>query len=128
MTYSEDSLISEDKKIVGLEGMTIGEVKAEILDFVDDRLSEYEIDVEVDGIELHGSRLRGDSRDDSDLDAVIHYNGALKEDFMFNILNEMPQCVIDGVVVDINPIRDEETGSLKQYMDNDKKYDLQKKN
>jgi predicted nucleotidyltransferase len=78
--------------------------------------------VEIVGIDFHGSRLRGDSREDSDLDAVVEYKGDAREDDLFNMLNEEP-LVVDGVKVDINPIRADKTGTLEAFMERSRKYD-----
>ena len=82
-------------------------------------------DVEIIGIKLHGSRLRGQAKPDSDLDAVVEYSGNVKEYAMFNALNDEDygRCYIDGILVDINPIRREETGTMSDYMMESDSYD-----
>jgi predicted nucleotidyltransferase len=77
-------------------------------------------------MEIHGSRNRGDAREDSDLDVVVEYEGDFKEDALFNMLNEEP-LEIEGITVDINPIRKEETGTLDKYMERSREYDEEQK-
>lgn len=79
-------------------------------------LIHYEIDdIRIIEADVYGSRLYGDNTEKSDLDIVVEYSGDMHEDNLFNILNE-EKFVIDGIEVDINPIRKEETGCLKDFM------------
>lgn len=78
----------------------------------------------VNDLEIHGSRGRGTARPDSDLDVVVEYEGSLREDDAFNFLNEDP-LIYDGIKVDVNPIRKQETGTLENYMVKSRKYDQQ---
>lgn len=116
------SLKISDSEIQGLPEYTIEEVKEIILDHINSIIEEDEIDISIVGIELHGSRLRGTANHDSDLDAVVEYIGDMKEDSVFNLLNEEP-FYIDGVLVDINPISPRYTTNLSEYMKGSKQYD-----
>lgn len=69
-------------------------------------------------VELHGSRLRGQARDNSDLDAAVSYEGDIREDDLFNALNEDP-LFIEDVRVDINPIKEQ----MSSYMKRSNNYD-----
>ena len=72
------------------------------------------IDVDIIDIELYGSRTKEAAREDSDLDIILEYKGNIREDDLFNILNEEP-LYIEGIKIDINPI----TGrTIKEYMKN----------
>ena len=72
------------------------------------------IDVDIIDIELYGSRTKEAAREDSDLDIILEYKGNIREDDLFNILNDDP-LYIDDIKVDINPI----TGrTIKEYMKN----------
>lgn len=72
------------------------------------------IDIEIIDIELYGSRTKEAAREDSDLDILLEYKGNIREDDLFNILNDNP-LYIDDIKVDINPI----TGrTIKEYMKN----------
>lgn len=76
-------------------------------------------DVEIVEIKLHGSRLRGQAKKKSDLDAVVEYKGDIKEDDLFGILNSKPALRIDGIKVDINPIKED----MRSYMKRSDQYD-----
>ena len=113
--------------IQGLESYSRDELKRLIENHIANTLSGNGIDADIVAIELHGSRGRGTARKDSDLDAVVEYRGDIREDSMFNILNdEDSRLVIDGIGVDINPIRAEETGTMESYMKRSQEYDAQK--
>jgi predicted nucleotidyltransferase len=72
------------------------------------------IDIDIIDIELYGSRTKEAAREDSDLDILLEYKGNIREDDLFNILNDDP-LYIDDIKVDINPI----TGrTIKEYMKN----------
>jgi N12 class adenine-specific DNA methylase/predicted nucleotidyltransferase len=116
----------KQNQLQGLEGYSRDEIKQAVTDYINDMLSESGADVTIKGMEIHGSRNRGDARMDSDLDVVVEYDGDFKEDALFNVLNEEP-LEIGGIKVDINPIRKEETGTLDKYMERSREYDAQKK-
>lgn len=116
---------TEEKPIAGLEGYTHQEVKDIVRREVEQIFSDADIDAEIVGMEIHGSRNRGDARLDSDLDIVLEYKGDVKEYAMFNAINETP-IEIEGIEVDVNPIRAEETGTLSDYMKKSRSYDEEK--
>ena len=97
------------------------QIEQMVEEFVMEQLYKYEIDYNLIGIAITGSRSRGLERPDSDLDVVIEFNTDMKEYVLFNILHEEPFS-IGGVPVDINPIRKEETGDLGYYLHNAEKY------
>ncbi len=116
---------TKEKPISGLEGYTHKEVKDIVSREVEQIFSDADIDAEIVGVEIHGSRNRGDARPDSDLDIVLEYKGDMKEYAMFNVINETP-IEIEGIQVDVNPIRAEETGTLSDYMKKSRSYDEEK--
>lgn len=124
--------IDEDKtqdnsSIQGLQGYSRDKIKNIVKDYVEQKLSDA--DAKIKGVEIHGSRNRGDAREDSDLDVVIEYEGDIREDDMFNLLNDDEDALsIEDIRVDINPIREQETGTLDKYMERSRKYDEEKKN
>ena len=72
----------------------------------------HKIDIEIIDIELYGSRTKEAAREDSDLDILLEYKGNIREDDLFNILNEEP-LYIEGIKIDINPITER---TIKEYM------------
>lgn len=88
-------------------------------------ISECDLQIEIKELWFHGSRARGDNRPDSDYDIVLYYEGNEREDDVFNIMHDQDyedQLKWNDCDIDINPIRDQETGSLKKYKEKDKKY------
>ena len=114
------------KVVQGLEDYSYDEIVDLVLDFIKDRLYENNIipnrDIKLIGIQLHGSRLRGQAKKRSDLDAVLQYDGDFREDDLFTILNSRPQYRIEGIKVDINPIKED----MKSYMKRSDDYDRYK--
>lgn len=117
----------KEKPIQGLDGYSREEIKGIVADHINDVMRDNDIHAEIIGMDIHGSRNRHDARPDSDLDVVVEYRGDIREDDMFNALNgEEDALSIDGIKVDINPIRKEETGDLQGYMKQSEKYDKEK--
>lgn len=117
----------KEKPIQGLDGYSRDEIKGIVADHINDVMRDNDIHAEIIGMDIHGSRNRHDARPDSDLDVVVEYRGDIREDDMFNALNgEEDALSIDGIKVDINPIRKEETGDLQGYMKQSEKYDKEK--
>lgn len=111
------------RNIQGLDGYTEQDVLDGVRGDIENKLNEAGIDgVAIKGMALHGSRMRGDARADSDLDVVVEYEGDISEDGLFNILNDEPMY-FDGVKVDINPITRGKSGTLEQYMKRSHRYD-----
>lgn len=118
----ETQSISE-KPIQGLENYSREEIKDFAKDYIEQKLEENDLyDVDIADVEIHGSRNRGTARGNSDLDIVVEYKGDIREDTLFDILNEDPMY-IDDIKVDINPITENDTGTLKDYMERSNKYD-----
>lgn len=111
--------------IQGLENYSKDDIKNITNDYIKQKLEENDLyDVEVKGIEIHGSRARGTAKVNSDLDVVVEYAGDVREDTLFNILNDVEnQLEIEGIKVDINPITENDTGTLKDYMKRSNEYD-----
>lgn len=79
------------------------------------RIFNIDQNIKIMGIDVHGSRIRGDNRADSDLDVVVEFDGDWSESALFDALHKEP-FEIDGVKIDINPITKGKSGSLKEYM------------
>lgn len=115
----ETESIQQDKKIQGLEDYNIEELKEGFKNDIKQILENNDLyDIDIVDIDLHGSRLRGTAKNNSDLDVVVQYNGDIREDDLFNILNENP-LEIEGIKVDINPIQE----NIKSYMERSSEYD-----
>jgi predicted nucleotidyltransferase len=117
---------ADTRPVQGLESYTRDEISDIVRDHVTDILEENGMDAEPLEIFIHGSRNRGDARKDSDLDVVVSYKGKEREDDVFNLLHDEDNPLeIDGIKVDINPIRKEETGSMEDYIKKSKQYDAE---
>ena len=113
-----------------VDGLSANEIEQRVLKYVCDavRLSYPDSFVSNIGTAvLIGSRSRGLERSNSDIDIVVDYTGDIKEYQLFNLLNEEP-FMIGEVSVDINPIRKEESGTLKSFLPRADAYLEQKKN
>ena len=117
------------RTIQGLDGYTEGEVCQMIHDDIETALDDAGFeDYEIIEIWIHGSRLRGDAKDDSDLDAVMFYKGSDREDDLFNTLHDSYnfECEIEGIEVDVNPVRIKSDADIKKYKEKSEKYDQSK--
>lgn len=114
-----------EEKIKGLNNVTTDDIIDYIKYVIDDIISECDLNIEILDYYVHGSRVFGNPKEDSDLDVVVYYKGNMKEDALYNIFHDddyKDQFIYDGIVIDVNPIRDQETGSLKAYIEKDKNY------
>lgn len=112
-------------KIYGMGSTTIDDIIDYIQYQLEEIIQDNELDIEIIELYVHGSRINGNPRKDSDLDIVLYYKGNMKEDTLFNILHDdeyEDNFTYDGIYIDINPIRDQETGSLKKYKEKDRNY------
>lgn len=66
-------------------------------------------------LRAYGSRINGRAHEDSDLDILLEYEGSAREDTVFNVLHETP-IYIQGIEVDINPIKAECSGTIDEYL------------
>lgn len=115
-------VINGSGAIDGLQAYSFDDICRIILRHIYRCVIEYDLDCEPIAITLHGSRIRHTSHSCSDLDAVIEYQGDEREDDCFNILNECSPF-IEGIRVDINPIRAIETGDIASYLVKSRNYD-----
>lgn len=118
------NFIYEDR-IIGLNNVTTEDIVDYVSAIVDEIIENNELDIEIIDYYVHGSRVFGNPRPDSDLDIVVYYKGNMKEDALFNIFHDeeyKDDLYYDGIELDLNPIRDQETGSLKSYIEKDKNY------
>lgn len=110
-----------DMKFHLLDGMTAGEIEQMVSYYVQTKIIDYDLDAKIENVVLSGSRCRGIEKRGSDLDVVVSYEGNIREDALFNILHE-DKFEIAGVEVDINPITEDKTGSLAEYLESADQY------
>lgn len=104
-------------------GMGPKEIEGMVLDYANNLLLENEIDAKITDIAIYGSRSRGMQKpkyEASDLDVVVEYEGNIKEDALFNLLNE-EKYMIENIPVDINPINKADI-SLGEYLQTAESY------
>ena len=112
----------ESSNIKGLESYSESQLKNRILEYVNDVLDEKSYEpVRIVQTTFYGSRAKGTSTDISDLDVILEYEGDVKEDEMFNMLNE-ESLYIDDIQIDINPIRAEQSGTTEEYIETLERY------
>ena len=120
--YSESAVVAEFRNKTTESFRLIGDrtefdIELEVEERLQQEMLDSKIAGEIQGIVLYGSRSRGlETSEDTDIDIVVQINNAeLKEDALFNIFNGL-EIEIDGIPVDVNPIRPEETGTLDEYL------------
>lgn len=99
-----------------VDGMSTGEIEEMVSYYVQPKIIENDLDAQVENVIISGSRCRGIEKNGSDLDVVVDYKGTIREDDFFNILHE-DGFTIAGIVVDINPITEDKTGLLAEYLE-----------
>lgn len=106
---------SEKSAIQGLENYS----EKDITDLVRQHFDDLAADAGVDIVDMKviGSRTNGKAKEGSDLDVLVEYKGDMKEDDLFNILNdEENKLYIEGIPVDINPITKGKSGTIEEFM------------
>lgn len=76
---------------------------------------------------IYGSFVKQQDRPESDIDIVLEYEGEYREDSLFNAWHGEDQPKIRAKngkewVVDINPIKEDRTGSMQEFMKTHKVY------
>lgn len=110
-----------DKMFHRIDGMGAAEIEGIVSDYVQSKIDENNLEAEIVGVVVSGSRCRGIEKVGSDLDVVLEYKGTIREDTFFDILHE-DEMEIGGVKVDINPITEGKTGTLEEYLPGVEKY------
>lgn len=124
------SVISDSRKKTTeqfhpVDGMSAGEIEEMVSYYVQAKIIENDLDAQVENVIISGSRCRGIEKNGSDLDVVVDYKGTIREDDFFNILHE-DGFTIAGIVVDINPITEDKTGLLAEYLESTEQYLIEK--
>ena len=97
------------------EGMTADRIEEEVRGYIQMKIREYHLPIQIREVMVYGSRSRGTENADSDLDILFEYAGARREDDIFNLLHEDDFC-IGEVKVDINPVTEEQSGDLSERL------------
>jgi hypothetical protein len=120
----EQKAIMDMRQESGLNGISRAEIEETVLAYAQSELEAMglEQDVELLGASVYGSRSReGLYSPDSDIDVALSYSGDISEDSFFNALHEHGMK-IGGMVLDVNPISLEKTGTLEDYLKRAEKY------
>ena len=76
-----------------------------------------ESDFDIIAVHVFGSRMTDDLyRQDSDLDVLLIYDGDIRDDAMFSMIND-PVLYIEGLAVDIFPERERSLEMMVAYND-----------
>lgn len=110
-----------EKHFHPVDGMNAGEIEEIVSYYVQAKIIENDLDAQVENVILSGSRCRGIEKTGSDLDVVVDYKGTIREDDFFNILHE-DGFAIAGITVDINPITEDKTRPLAEYLESAEQY------
>lgn len=109
--------------IQGLENYSEQEIVDMVMNYFDQVCSDMGADADIVDVKIIGSRVNGNADEDSDLDVLVEYDGNAREDALFNALaNADEPLVIDGVVVDINPINKYKSGTIQQFLERNADY------
>lgn len=124
------SVISDSRKKTTeqfhpVDRMSAVEIEEMVSYYVQAKIIENDLDAQVENVIISGSRCREIEKNGSDLDVVVDYKGTIREDDFFNILHE-DGFTIAGIVVDINPITEDKTGLLAEYLESTEQYLIEK--
>ena len=104
-----------------LDGMSPATIEEAVRERALQIAEDFGVEVTIEDVIVSGSRCRGLENPDSDLDVVVSYSGAEREDDFFNILHD-ERMLFGKVELDINPINTAETGTLAEYLPGVEKY------
>ena len=124
-TKDADSYLSD---IQGFENYSVVELMDIVEEYCQEIIENNDLDAKIVDTFVHGSRVRGTSEVDSDLDVVVFYTGSIKEDSLFHILHE-EDFVFANVIVDINPVRvsnsiSKQLKEIEDYKKRSQEYDV----
>lgn len=106
----------------GLNGMSRSEIEETVWAIAQAEIIENDLDARIQAVRVYGSRTRdGLYKEDSDVDVVIAYEGTVREDDLFSVLNEAGYKV-GNMRVDMNPIRPDKTGTLEDFLEKSERY------
>lgn len=106
----------------GLNGMSRLEIEETVWAIAQAEIIENDLDARIQAVRVYGSRTRdGLYKEDSDVDVLIAYEGTVREDDLFSVLNEAGYKV-GNMKVDMNPIRPDKTGTLEDFLEKFERY------
>lgn len=106
----------------GLNGMSRSEIEETVWAIAQAEIIENDLDARIQAVRVYGSRTReGLYKEDSDVDVVISYEGTVREDDLFSVLNEAGYK-LGNMRVDMNPIRPDKTGTLEDFLEKSERY------
>ena len=106
----------------GLNGMSRSEIEETVWAIAQAEIIENDLDARIQAVRVYGSRTRdGLYNEESDVDVVIAYEGNVREDDLFSVLNEAGYKV-GNMKVDMNPIRPDKTGTLEDFLEKSERY------
>lgn len=96
--------------------MGADDIEKVALYYINNVIDKYGLKAEVIALAITGSRSRGSERPNSDLDIVVEFSTKEREDSLFNIFSST-SFTINGIKVDINPIKADKNGTLEEYLE-----------
>ena len=119
-TEAEKKIISDfrektQKYFRPVDGRKAEEIENNVREYLHKKVREQDLPIQFGEVLLYGSRSRGTEKQTSDLDVLVEYEGTSREDDLFNLFYEDDFC-IGGCKVDINPIKEEKSGSLTAFL------------
>lgn len=106
----------------GLNGMSRSEIEETVWAIAQAEIIENDLDARIQAVRVYGSRtMEGLYKEDSDVDVVISYEGTVREDDLFSVLNEAGYK-LGNMRVDMNPIRPDKTGTLEDFLEKSERY------
>ena len=108
------------KNFKPLAGLSVSDIENDVHSVIDGICKDYNLNVSILSVAL--TRFPGfPTKEDAVLTVIVEYDADIREDALFNILCEKEIRIAD-TVVDINPIRKCETGTLEEYLQVQEKY------
>lgn len=104
-----------------IDGLYQADIEDMVREYVEEVMCANGVKGCIRNVVISGSRCRGLERENSDLDVVVELECDEREDVLFDMLHE-EEYKIGGVVVDINPITRENTGTMEEYMSGVEEY------
>lgn len=122
-----DYVFADDRlQVKGLERYSQKEIQKMVREHFERVLEGTDIDARIVDMKIIGSRVNGNSGSDSDLDVLLEFKGDAREDSLFNILNddekEDGRLYIEGIPVDINPITEGKSGTIREFLERNSSY------